>query len=69
MIQTITIPQSVASHVTTSKPENPYALLSIYVTKGEFKQFAEGLEEVDPYDVLRALFENCIDDLKKEIEL
>ena len=69
MTTAITIPQSVASHVTTSKPENPYALLSIYVIKEDFKQFAEGLEDSDPYDALRVLFENCIEDLKREIEL
>ena len=69
MIQEIKVPASVASHITNSKPENPYAQLSIYVIKKDFKEFVESIEDSDPYDALRVLFENCIEDLKREIEL
>jgi len=69
MIQEIKVPASVATHVTNSKPENPYAQLSIYVIKKDFKGFVDSIEGEDPYDSLRVLFENCIEDLKKEIEL
>ena len=69
MTTAITIPRSVTNHVTTSKPENPYAQPSIYVIKKDFKEFVESIEDSDPYDALRVLFENCIEDLKREIEL